>query len=93
MFGLAAYIFTEYLRRAVIISENPEHGIIGLNVGLPSVPQAPFGVFKENGIGREGGHHGIEEFLDVKYISIQFKRNPNYIICYLLNMEHLLVVI
>jgi succinate-semialdehyde dehydrogenase/glutarate-semialdehyde dehydrogenase len=71
-FGLAAYVFTENLGRAIRISENLEYGIIGLNDGLPSVPQAPFGGFKESGLGREGGHHGIEEFLEVKYISIEF---------------------
>jgi succinate-semialdehyde dehydrogenase/glutarate-semialdehyde dehydrogenase len=41
-----------------------------LNDGLPSVPQAPFGGFKQSGLGREGGHQGIEEFLEVKYISL-----------------------
>jgi succinate-semialdehyde dehydrogenase/glutarate-semialdehyde dehydrogenase len=69
-FGLAAYVFTENLGKAIRISENLEYGIIGLNDGLPSVPQAPFGGFKESGLGREGGHHGIEEFLEVKYVSI-----------------------
>jgi succinate-semialdehyde dehydrogenase / glutarate-semialdehyde dehydrogenase len=48
-FGLAAYVFTENLGRAIRISEALEYGIIGLNDGLPSVPQAPFGGFKENG--------------------------------------------
>ena len=47
-----------------------EYGIIGLNDGLPSTPQVPFGGFKQSGLGREGGHHGIEEFLEVKYISL-----------------------
>ena len=47
-----------------------EYGIIGLNDGLPSVAQAPFGGFKESGIGREGGHFGIEEYLEIKYISL-----------------------
>jgi succinate-semialdehyde dehydrogenase/glutarate-semialdehyde dehydrogenase len=69
-FGLAAYVFTENLGRAIRISENLEYGIVGLNDGLPSVPQAPFGGFKESGLGREGGHHGIDEFLEIKYISI-----------------------
>lgn len=69
-FGLAAYVFTENLSRAFRISEDLEYGIIGLNDGLPSTAQAPFGGYKESGIGREGGHHGLEEFLEVKYISI-----------------------
>lgn len=69
-YGLAAYVYTENLSRAFRISEELEYGIIGLNDGLPSTAQAPFGGYKESGLGREGGHHGIEEFLEVKYISI-----------------------
>jgi succinate-semialdehyde dehydrogenase/glutarate-semialdehyde dehydrogenase len=71
-YGLAAYVFTENLGRAIRISEKLEYGIVGLNDGLPSVAQAPFGGFKESGLGREGGHYGIEEYLEVKYISIAF---------------------
>jgi succinate-semialdehyde dehydrogenase/glutarate-semialdehyde dehydrogenase len=69
-YGLAAYVFTENLSRAFRISEQLEYGIVGLNDSLPSVAQAPFGGYKESGLGREGGHFGIEEFLEVKYISI-----------------------
>lgn len=71
-FGLAAYVFTEKLSTAIQISEALEYGIVGVNDALPSVAQAPFGGFKESGLGREGGHHGIEEFLETKYISIGF---------------------
>lgn len=70
-FGLAAYVYTENLSRAFRISEQLEYGIVGLNDGLPSVAQAPFGGFKESGLGREGGYYGIEEYLEVKYISIK----------------------
>ena len=70
VYGLAAYVFTENLSRAFRMSEGLEYGIIGLNDGLPSTAQAPFGGFKESGLGREGGHHGIEEYLETKYISI-----------------------
>jgi succinate-semialdehyde dehydrogenase / glutarate-semialdehyde dehydrogenase len=70
-YGLAAYIFTSNLKTAVTVSERLEYGIVGVNDGLPSVAQAPFGGFKESGLGREGGHHGIEEFLEVKYISLK----------------------
>lgn len=70
IFGLAAYVFTENISEAIRIAEGLEYGIIGLNDGLPSTPQAPFGGFKQSGLGREGGHHGIEEFLEVKYISL-----------------------
>lgn len=69
-YGLAAYIFTENLSRAFRMSEELEYGIVGLNDGLPSTAQAPFGGYKESGLGREGGHYGIEEFFEVKYISI-----------------------
>lgn len=69
-YGLAAYVYTENLSQAIRMSEKLEYGIIGLNDGLPSVSQAPFGGFKQSGLGREGGHYGMEEFLEVKYISI-----------------------
>src|SRR6478752_6065551 len=71
-YGLAAYVFTENISEAIRIAEALEYGIVGLNDGLPSTPQAPFGGFKESGLGREGGHYGIEEYLEVKYISLGF---------------------
>jgi succinate-semialdehyde dehydrogenase / glutarate-semialdehyde dehydrogenase len=71
-YGLAAYVFTESLSRAIRISEKLEYGIVGLNDALPTVAQAPFGGFKESGLGREGGHYGIDEYLEVKYVSIAF---------------------
>ncbi|UTR06784.1 NAD-dependent succinate-semialdehyde dehydrogenase [Alkalihalobacillus sp. LMS6] len=70
-FGLAAYVYSNDLTEAFMISEALEYGIVGLNDGLPSVAQAPFGGMKESGLGREGGHWGIEEYLEVKYISMQ----------------------
>jgi len=69
-FGLAAYLFTENISKAIRVGEKLEYGIVGINDGLPSTAQAPFGGFKESGIGREGSHHGIEEYLEVKYFSI-----------------------
>ncbi|CAM3957578.1 NAD-dependent succinate-semialdehyde dehydrogenase [Saccharibacillus endophyticus] len=69
-YGLAAYVFTEQISEAVQIAERLEFGIIGLNDPLPSTAQAPFGGFKESGVGREGGRYGIEEYLEVKYISL-----------------------
>jgi succinate-semialdehyde dehydrogenase / glutarate-semialdehyde dehydrogenase len=68
--GLAAYVFTENISKGIRICEALEYGIVGLNDGLPSTPQAPFGGFKQSGIGREGGHHGIDEYLEIKYISV-----------------------
>lgn len=70
IFGLAAYVFTENISEGIRMVESLEYGIIGLNDGLPSTPQAPFGGFKQSGLGREGGHHGIEEYLEVKYVSL-----------------------
>ena len=69
-YGLAAYVYTQNLTRAFTISEGLEYGIVGVNDALPSVAQAPFGGYKESGLGREGSHFGIEEFLEIKYISI-----------------------
>lgn len=72
-YGLAAYVWTNDLNRAQRASEELEFGIIGLNDGTPSTAQAPFGGMKLSGIGREGGHWGIEEFLDIKYVSVGLK--------------------
>lgn len=69
-FGLAAYVYTSSINTGIKIAEQLEYGIVGLNDGLPSAPQAPFGGFKQSGIGREGGHHGMDEYLEIKYISV-----------------------
>ncbi|XKH50263.1 NAD-dependent succinate-semialdehyde dehydrogenase [Chryseomicrobium palamuruense] len=69
-FGLAAYVYTTSINTGIYIAENLEYGIVGLNDGSPSSPQAPFGGFKQSGIGREGGHYGMDEFLEIKYISL-----------------------
>lgn len=69
-FGLAAYVFTENISKGVKIVEGLQFGIVGLNDGLPSTAQAPFGGMKESGLGREGGKQGIEEYLEVKYVSL-----------------------
>jgi succinate-semialdehyde dehydrogenase / glutarate-semialdehyde dehydrogenase len=69
-FGLAAYFFSQDVSRCVRVAEQLEYGIVGVNDEMPAVPQAPFGGFKESGIGREGGREGIEEFLEVKLISL-----------------------
>ncbi len=72
-YGLASYVFTESLNRGIRVSEKLEFGIVGLNDGSPGTAQAPFGGFKESGLEREGGHFGIESFLEVKYVSISMK--------------------
>ncbi len=70
-YGLAAYAFTENLKTAITAYEKLEFGIVGINDGIPSTAQAPFGGLKESGLGREGGHHGLDEFLELKYVSIK----------------------
>lgn len=69
-FGLAAYVFTRDLARTFRMSEELEVGIVGINEGLTSTEVAPFGGIKESGLGREGSHHGVEEFVEMKYTLI-----------------------
>jgi succinate-semialdehyde dehydrogenase/glutarate-semialdehyde dehydrogenase len=69
-YGLAAYLFTTDLKRALRVSEALETGMIGLNQGIVSNPAAPFGGVKQSGFGREGGHEGINEYLSTKYLAI-----------------------
>ena len=66
-FGLAAYFYSRDIGKVWRVAEALEYGIVGVNVGIISAPEAPFGGMKESGIGREGSHHGIDEFLEVKY--------------------------
>ncbi len=68
--GLAAYFFTRDIGRVMRLAERLEYGILGANDGLPSTAQAPFGGLKESGLGREGSHYGIDEYLDIKYVSL-----------------------
>ena len=65
-YGLAAYFYTENVRRAWRVAERLEFGMVGLNTGSVSVEMAPFGGIKQSGFGREGSHYGIDEFLQVK---------------------------
>ncbi|MEL0224814.1 MAG: aldehyde dehydrogenase family protein, partial [Gammaproteobacteria bacterium] len=72
-YGLAAYFYTEDLSRTFRVYEALDYGIIGVNTGIISTEVAPFGGVKESGLGREGGPHGIEEFLETKYGCIGIK--------------------
>src|SRR6266699_837060 len=69
-YGLVAYLYTRDLGRGMRVSEQLDFGMIGLNRGLVSDPAAPFGGMKQSGIGREGAHEGLMEFLETQYISV-----------------------
>ncbi len=68
-YGLVAYVFSRDLRRAMAVGEAIETGMVGLNRGVVSDPAAPFGGAKQSGVGREGGHHGLLEFMEPKYFA------------------------
>ncbi len=67
-FGLASYFYSRDIGRVWRVGEALEYGIIGINEGIISSELVPFGGMKESGLGREGSHHGVEEFLEVKYM-------------------------
>lgn len=68
--GLAGYLYSGDLAQIWRVAEGLEYGIVGVNEGLFSTPEAPFGGYKESGLGREGGSYGIEEYVEVKYMCI-----------------------
>ncbi len=67
-FGLACYFYTRDIGRVWRVAEGLEYGMVGINEGIISTAEAPFGGVKESGIGREGSHHGIEEYVEIKYM-------------------------
>jgi succinate-semialdehyde dehydrogenase/glutarate-semialdehyde dehydrogenase len=69
-YGLVAYVFTSDVKRALRVCEGLETGMVGLNQGMVSNVGAPFGGVKQSGIGREGGHWGLDEFLETKYVAV-----------------------
>lgn len=71
-YGLVAYLYTRDLARGLRVSERLEFGMVGLNRGLVSDPAAPFGGVKQSGLGREGAHEGMLEFLETQYISVSW---------------------
>lgn len=68
IFGLASYFYAKDLSRVYKVAEALEYGIVGVNTGIISTELAPFGGVKQSGLGREGSHHGIEDYLEMKYI-------------------------
>ena len=71
-YGLVAYVYTTDLARGLRVSEAIEAGMVGLNRGLVSDPAAPFGGVKQSGVGREGGHEGMLDYLESKYIAVSW---------------------
>ncbi|HML15101.1 MAG TPA: aldehyde dehydrogenase family protein, partial [Xanthobacteraceae bacterium] len=72
IYGLVAYLYTNDIGRGLRVSEKLDFGMIGLNRGLVSDPAAPFGGMKQSGVGREGAHEGLMEFLETQYISVSW---------------------
>jgi succinate-semialdehyde dehydrogenase/glutarate-semialdehyde dehydrogenase len=71
-YGLVAYVYTQDLSKGMRVSEKLDFGMIGLNRGLVSDPAAPFGGMKQSGLGREGAHEGLMEFLETQYVSVNW---------------------
>jgi succinate-semialdehyde dehydrogenase/glutarate-semialdehyde dehydrogenase len=67
-FGLAAYFYSRDNARVWRVAEALETGMVGINEGIISTEVAPFGGVKESGLGREGSHHGMEEYVEIKYV-------------------------
>ena len=75
-FGLASYFYTSDLAKSWRVSEQLEYGIVGLNTGIISTEMAPFGGIKESGKGREGSKYGIDDYLEIKYVSLAGIEEP-----------------
>ena len=69
-YGLAAYFYTNDLAKSWRVSEQLDYGMVGLNTGIISTEMAPFGGVKESGIGREGSKYGVDDYLEIKYVSL-----------------------
>ena len=69
-FGLAAYFYGRDLSRVWRVAEALEYGLVGVNTGAMSTEIAPFGGYKQSGLGREGSKYGIDEFLEIKYVCV-----------------------
>uniref|UniRef100_UPI00374D4D5D aldehyde dehydrogenase family protein n=1 Tax=Rhodoferax sp. TaxID=50421 RepID=UPI00374D4D5D len=69
-FGLAAYFYSRDIGRVMRVSEQIESGMVGVNTGLISTAEAPFGGVKQSGLGREGSKYGLDEFMEIKYICL-----------------------
>ena len=75
-YGLASYVYTSDLGRGLRVAEALQSGMVGINQGVVSDPAAPFGGVKQSGLGREGGHHGLLEYLEPKYVACNWGPPP-----------------
>jgi succinate-semialdehyde dehydrogenase/glutarate-semialdehyde dehydrogenase len=71
-YGLVSYVYTSDIGQGMRVSEALDSGMVGLNRGIVSDPAAPFGGTKQSGVGREGGHEGMLEYLESKYIAVDW---------------------
>ena len=69
-FGLASYFYSRDIGRIFRVGEALEYGMVGVNTGLISTAEVPFGGVKQSGLGREGSHHGIDDYLEIKYLCL-----------------------
>jgi len=69
-FGLASYFFSRDIGRIFRVGEALEYGMVGVNTGLISTAEVPFGGMKQSGLGREGSHHGIDDYVEIKYLCL-----------------------
>ena len=69
-FGLASYFYSRDIGRIYRVAEGLEYGMVGINVGIIATEHVPFGGVKQCGLGREGSHHGMEEYLEMKYLCL-----------------------
>lgn len=76
-FGLASYFYSRDLSRIFRVSEALEYGMVGINVGILATEHVPFGGVKQSGLGREGSHHGIDDYVEIKYLCLGDIQNQN----------------
>jgi succinate-semialdehyde dehydrogenase/glutarate-semialdehyde dehydrogenase len=69
-FGLASYFYSRDIGRIFRVGEALEYGMVGINTGLISTSEVPFGGVKQSGLGREGSHHGIDDYVEIKYLCL-----------------------
>ncbi|HWS78226.1 MAG TPA: aldehyde dehydrogenase family protein, partial [Thermomonas sp.] len=69
-FGLASYFYSRDVGRIFRVAEALEYGMVGINVGILATEHVPFGGVKQSGLGREGSHHGINDYVELKYLCL-----------------------